>query len=118
MRCRYTQGSEGSEVSCAPRTTPKENVILPVCLPKAVKRQLCIKQHSVAIAWWATVEVLFGRIDHKTKQLKELNCLDWARQEGIMAEALCTLAPNAVSSSHWKGHEEAYNLAAGSIQPS
>lgn len=71
--------------------------MLPVCLPKTTRKQLCMKQHSIAVAWWATVEVLFGKIDHKTKQLKELNRLDWARQEGIMAEALCTYAPNAAN---------------------
>ena len=54
-----------------------------------------MKQHSVAIAWWATIEVLCGRVDHKMKQLKELNRLDWPRQEGIMAEALHTFYPDA-----------------------
>ena len=77
-----------------------------MCLPKAAKKQMCMRQHSVAIAWWATVEVLFGNIDPKTKQLKELNRVDWVRQEGIMAEALCKFAPNAIRSSNCKGHEE------------
>lgn len=88
---------KGSDINCPPHTTPEQEVVLPVCLPKTTRKQLCMKQHSIAVAWWATVEVLFGKIDHKTKQLKELNRLDWARQEGIMAEALCTYAPNAAN---------------------
>lgn len=88
---------KGSDINCPPHTTREQEVVLPVCLPKTARKQLCMKQHSIAVAWWATVEVLFGKIDHKTKQLKELNRLDWARQEGIMAEALCTYAPNAAN---------------------
>jgi hypothetical protein len=94
MRCGFPKESD---TDCPPCKTSKQEVIFPVCLPKAVKHQLSIKQHSIAVAWWATVEVLFGRIDHKTNQLKQLNCLDWARQEGVMAEALCTYAPNATN---------------------
>jgi hypothetical protein len=89
--------SKGSDIDCPPHTTPKQEIVLPVCFPKTTKKQLYMKQHSVAVAWWATVEILFGKIDHKKKQLKELNRLDWARQEGIMAEALCAYAPNAAS---------------------
>lgn len=88
---------KGSDINCPPHDTPEQEIVLPVCLPKTTRKQLCMKQHSIAVAWWATVEVLFGKIDHKTKQLKELNRLDWARQEGIMAEALCTYAPNAAN---------------------
>lgn len=80
--------------------------MFPICLPKALKHQLFIKQHSIAVAWWATIEVLFGRIDHKTNQLKQLSHLDWARQEGVMAEALCTYAPNAADFIHFPEPKE------------
>lgn len=89
-------GLEGSEIECDLGSARKQHVLLPLCLPKAIKKQLYIKQHSIAVAWWATVEILRGKIDHKTKQLRELSRLDWIRQEGVMAEALCSLRPDVV----------------------
>jgi hypothetical protein len=87
---------ESSEIECDLRSARKQEVLLPLCLPKAIKKQLYMKQHSFAVAWWATVEILRGKIDDKTKQLRELNRLDWVRQEGVMAEALCSLRPDVV----------------------
>lgn len=94
MRCRC---AKESDTDCPLCKTSKQEVRFAVCLPKAVKQQLSMKQHSIAVAWWAIIEVLSGRVDQKTNQLKQLNCLDWPRQEGVMAEALCTYAPNATN---------------------
>ena len=96
---------EGSEIECDPRSARKQEVVLPLCLPKAIKKQLFLKQHSIAVAWWATVEVLHSKIDDKMKQLRELNRLDWVRQEGVMAEALCSLRPDVVGHMARKYHE-------------
>ena len=98
---------EGSEIECGPRSARKQEVVLPLCLPKAIKKQLSMKQHSIAVAWWATVEILRGKIDDKTKQLRELNRLDWVRQEGVMAEALCSLRPDVVGHMAQKYSEKA-----------
>ena len=87
---------KGSEIKCDLRSARKQEVLLPLYLPKAIKKQLHMKQHSIAVAWWATIEILRGKIDDKTKQLRELNRLDWVRQEGVMAEALCSLRPDLV----------------------
>jgi hypothetical protein len=87
---------EGSEIEYDTRPAQKQEVLLPLGLPKAIKKQLYMKQHSIAVAWWATVEILRGKIDDKTKQLREVNRLDWVRQEGVMAEALCSLRPDVV----------------------
>lgn len=98
---------DGSKTECPSRSARKQEVVLPLCLPKAIKKQSYMKQHSVAIAWWATIEVLYDKIDDKTKQLRELNRLDWVRQEGIMAEALCSLRPDVAGHIARKDHEGA-----------
>jgi hypothetical protein len=61
---------------------------------KIAEQRRLMQNHSVAVAWWATIEVLFGRFDHNTGHLKDLHRLDWGRQEGIMAEALSTYDPD------------------------
>jgi len=61
---------------------------------KIAEQQRLMQIHSVAIVWWATIEVLFGRFDYHTGHLKDLHRLDWSRQEGIMAEALSTYDPD------------------------
>ena len=87
---------KGSEIKCDLRSARKQEVLQPLYLPKSIKKQLYMKQHSIAVAWWATVEVLHGKINDRTKQLRELSRIDWIRQEGVMAEALCSIRPDVV----------------------
>lgn len=75
---------DGSKIECDVRSAAKQEVLLPLCLRKAIKKQLHMKQHSIAVAWWATVEILHSKVDDKTKQLRELNRLDWVRQESAL----------------------------------
>lgn len=96
---------DGLEMECDLRSARKQEVLLPLCLPKAIKKQLYMKQHSIAVAWWATVEVLDGKIDDKRNQLREFNRLDWVRQAGVMAEALCSLRPDVVGHMARRYHE-------------
>lgn len=72
--------------------TPKAKVVLPVHLPKSKEHQRSLKKHSLAVAWWATIEICVGRFDLKICRLKDIHRVDWARRECIMAEALRTYA--------------------------
>lgn len=48
-----------------------------------------MKLHGLAVLWWATIEILLGRIARQTGYVKAFHQVDWARQEGVMAELLC-----------------------------
>ena len=48
-----------------------------------------MRSHSFVLAWWATIEVLFGRLTRQNHHLKDLDHIDWTVREGIMAELLC-----------------------------
>lgn len=48
-----------------------------------------MRPHSFVLAWWATIEVLSGRLTRQNHHLKDLDHIDWTVQEGIMAELLC-----------------------------
>ena len=48
-----------------------------------------MRSHSFVLAWWATIEVLLGRLTRQNHHLKDLDHIDWTIQEGVMAELLC-----------------------------
>lgn len=58
-----------------------------------------MRSHSFVLAWWATIEVLFGRLTRQSHYLKDLDHIDWTVQEGIMAELLCAYDRTSVVGS-------------------